>query len=93
MNGHCPNCGKSDYSPDLRQQGANRCNFCGHVAMVREFHRLPSPPVFARGVKEPQPSPTARLRQYPSPREYTGRELENGIPASEPQPRFWWQET
>lgn len=77
----CPNCRSVDIEQDQREQGRNRCRQCGHAAPVRDFHTGVAPSygrVPAATIRTP-----ARER-----RRYTGRELENHVPAM----RIWWQD-
>lgn len=83
--GTCPKCRASDYAPDLREQGANRCNRCGHVAMVRDWHsaRSDQRAVYREGFKP------AAQRIEPRPALTTRRQLEHATPTDQ---HFWWQD-
>jgi len=76
-NGACPNCHSSNYRQNPRTYVGNECLTCGYTGPVADFHK-------------PAPPPGSIIPRMGDKRErYTGRELENGVPAVRRDRMYW----
>lgn len=85
MTGACPKCRSSDYSQYDREQGKNRCDACGYVATVRDFHTPSAGDLrFVRMVAKDIASLPVRVQRPPERKHY--QEIKDDDPA----PRLWY---